>query len=59
MFYANPGLIINSKKAKQIFRTWKNVTAVDLGEGKHYLQDSHPHELGEGIVAWYNKPFVL
>ncbi|MCL5244328.1 haloalkane dehalogenase [Cellulophaga sp. 20_2_10] len=55
LFYAEPGLIINRKLGEHIAETWKNVTAVDLGEGKHYLQESHPHEIGEGIVDWYKK----
>jgi len=58
MFYANPGLIINPTLAKKIIDTWKNLTAIDLGEGKHYLQESHPHEIGEGIVDWYKNVLV-
>lgn len=54
-FYAEPGLIINRKLGKHIAETWNNITAVDLGEGNHYLQESHPHEIGEGIVTWYNQ----
>ncbi|RTE66052.1 hypothetical protein EH243_07945 [Amphritea opalescens] len=55
LFYAEPGLIINRELGEHIAETWKNITAVDLGEGKHYLQESHPHEIGEGIVDWYKK----
>ncbi|NRT10563.1 MULTISPECIES: haloalkane dehalogenase [Flavobacterium] len=55
LFYAEPGLIINRELGEHIAATWKNITAVDLGEGKHYLQESHPHEIGEGIVDWYKK----
>jgi len=55
MFYANPGLIINPKLAQHVIDTWRNITAIDLGEGKHYLQESHPHEIGEGIVQWFKK----
>lgn len=53
MFYTNSGLIIVPELAQNIRDTWKNMTSVDLGEGKHYLQESHPHEIGEGIVDWY------
>ncbi|PKQ62314.1 hypothetical protein BZG02_13475 [Labilibaculum filiforme] len=53
MFYANSGLIIVPELAQNIRETWKNITSIDLGEGKHYLQESHPHEIGEGIVDWY------
>jgi haloalkane dehalogenase len=30
-----------------------NLTTVDVGEGIHYLQEDHPHEIGEGIANWY------
>jgi haloalkane dehalogenase len=30
-----------------------NLTTIDLGAGIHYLQEDHPHEIGEGIANWY------
>ncbi len=30
-----------------------NLTTIDVGEGIHYLQEDHPHEIGEGIAKWY------
>lgn len=57
MFYANPGLIISPKLAQQLIAAWNNLTATDLGEGKHFLQESHPHEIGEGTAEWYKKTF--
>lgn len=55
MFHVKPGMIIKPKEAKQIIATWKNLTAIDLGKGKHYIQETHPHEIGEGIVSWYKQ----
>ncbi|MDJ0752760.1 MAG: haloalkane dehalogenase [Ardenticatenaceae bacterium] len=57
MFHAHPGMIIKKKEAQQIRSTWRNLEAVDLGKGKHYLQEQYPHEIGEGIANWYNKIF--
>ncbi len=57
MFHVKPGMIIKPKEAKQIIATWKNLTAINLGKGKHYIQETHPHEIGEGIVVWYGKKF--
>ena len=57
LFYADPGLIINSEKAQKVIDTWKNLITIDLGEGLHFLQESHPHEIGEGIVDWYKRIF--
>ena len=30
-----------------------NLTTVYLGDGIHYLQEDHPHEIGDGIANWY------
>ncbi len=57
MFHVKPGMIIKPKEAKQIKATWKNLTAIDLGKGKHYIQETHPHEIGQGITNWYIKTF--
>lgn len=54
-FHVRPGMIIKKKEAQQIATTWKNLEAIDLGKGKHFIQESHPHQLGQGIVDWYQK----
>ena len=30
-----------------------NLITADLGNGIHYLQEDHPHEIGDGIANWY------
>ncbi|XLS27665.1 haloalkane dehalogenase [Flavobacteriaceae bacterium M23B6Z8] len=57
MFHVKPGMIIKQKEAKHIIATWKNLTAINLGKGKHYIQETYPHEIGEGIYHWYNKTY--
>lgn len=57
MFHAKPGVIIKMKEAEQIKQTWTNLDVVFLGKGKHYLQETHPHKIGEGIVEWYNSNY--
>jgi haloalkane dehalogenase len=57
MFHAKPGMIIKPKEAAHIIATWKNLEAIDLGKGKHYLQETHPHAIGRGIVSWYERRF--
>ncbi|MEM8846853.1 MAG: haloalkane dehalogenase, partial [Bacteroidota bacterium] len=58
MFHVKPGMIIKPKEAKQIKETWKNLTAIFLGKGKHYIQEQYPDEIGSGIVDWYLNNFV-
>lgn len=57
MFYAKPGMIIKPKEAKELIATWTNLEAIDLGKGKHYLQEQYPHEIGAGIASWYQRTF--
>lgn len=58
MFHAKPGLIIKLKEAEHIKKTWNNIEVVFLGKGRHYLQEQYPHEIGEGIVDWYQRSFT-
>ena len=31
----------------------KNLEAVDIGPGLHFVQEDHPDEIGEVIRSWY------
>lgn len=57
MFHAKPGMIIKPKEAKKIKETWKSLESIDLGKGKHYLQETYPHQIGEGISDWFLRTF--
>ena len=57
MFHARPGMIIKKKEAQQIIASWKNLEAIDLGKGKHYLQETYPHQIGQGITDWFHRHF--
>ncbi|KAK6435254.1 hypothetical protein LTR95_008556 [Oleoguttula sp. CCFEE 5521] len=46
VFWATPGAFIKPEKASEYAKKLKNVTMIDLGEGRHYLQEDHPHEIG-------------
>ncbi|GAB5517926.1 MAG: haloalkane dehalogenase [Rhodothermales bacterium] len=55
MLYARPGMIIKPKEAQRIKATWRNLEAVDLGKGKHYLQETHPHAIGQALADWFER----
>lgn len=57
MFHAKPGMIIKPKEAAHIKATWHNLTTIDLGKGKHYLQETYPHQIGQGISQWFATEF--
>jgi len=57
MFHAKPGMIIKPKEAAKMKKEWKALDVIFLGKGKHYLQETYPHEIGEGIVNWFDEKF--
>ena len=52
-FYVSPGIAIKEKDVKIIRESMKNLKMIDLGEGLHFIQEDYPHEIGEGILNWY------
>lgn len=53
MLHATPGAIIRPEIAEGLKASLPNLSAVDLGKGIHYLQEDHPHRIGEEIAKWY------
>jgi len=53
-FYAEPGLIIQKDDATWISENFPDTKMVSLGRGLHYLQEDHPHRIGEELRTWYN-----
>jgi haloalkane dehalogenase len=53
LFHATPGAILPPERL-DMFSALSNLTTIDLGPGMHYLQEDHPHEIGEGIAEWYS-----
>ena len=54
-FYADPGLLIPINEIPWIEENFPNITMVDLGKGIHFVQEDHPHEIGEALATWYQK----
>ena len=54
-FHASPGAIIREREVAWCLENLKNLTAVDLGKGIHYLQEDHPHRIGRELAAWFAK----
>ncbi len=55
LFYAHPGGLITESKALWLRDHFPNLTAVDIGEGLHYLQEDNPHKIGKELAVWYSK----
>jgi haloalkane dehalogenase len=53
LLHANPGGLISEKTVGWLKDHFPNLTAVEIGEGLHYVQEDHPHEIGESVASWY------
>jgi len=53
LFYAHPGGIIREKQVQWCKNHLTNLKTIDLGKGIHYLQEDHPHQIGQELAEWY------
>ena len=53
LIHASPGAIITPSVVEWCRERFQNLETVDVGDGIHYLQEDHPHEIGEAIAKWY------
>jgi haloalkane dehalogenase len=52
--FATPGAIIPSRDAPQIEQQFKNIVAVDIGRGVHFVQEDQPYRIGSELSEWYS-----
>lgn len=52
-FHVSPGVAIKAKDIKIIKENMSNLKSIDLGKGLHFIQEDHPHEIGEELAKWY------
>lgn len=55
LIYAKPGAVLTEETAQWCQDVMPNLEAVFVGDGIHYIQEDHPHEIGEAICEWYQK----
>lgn len=55
LFHASPGAIVPPPVVEWCRANLKNLQTVDLGAGIHYLQEDHPHEIGEAVAEWLSR----
>ena len=53
LLYATPGAVITAPLVDWCRKNLKRLTVVNVGDGIHYLQEDHPHEIGTAIADWY------
>ncbi len=55
MFYADPGALIPMPAAAWLTANLKNIETRFLGAGLHFVQEDHPHLIGQGIADWLRR----
>ncbi|HEY8857206.1 MAG TPA: alpha/beta fold hydrolase [Rugosibacter sp.] len=55
LLHARPGVLIRPQEVAWCQAHLPVLETVDLGEGLHYLQEDHPHEIGTAIASWYRR----
>ena len=51
-FWADPGKMQPPRLSKEYSDKFHNIKSIGVGHAKHYLQEDHPHLIGEGIAQW-------
>lgn len=50
--HAPPGVVNTADDVAWAMETLPNLTSVEIGPGLHYVQEDHPHEIGDAIASW-------
>lgn len=53
LLYARPGAVLTAAGVAWCRDNLKNLKAVDIGKGLHYLPEDHPQRIGEELATWY------
>jgi haloalkane dehalogenase len=53
LFHVDDGVSIKAPEVTWCQENLSNLDIVDLGPGKHFVQETHPDAIGRGLSAWY------
>jgi haloalkane dehalogenase len=53
LFYGNAGIAIKEAEVAWCRENLSNLTAVDLGDAIHFIQETHPDTIGAELSKWY------
>ena len=53
MLYARPGFFADASTVQWAQQNLKNLKAVDIGPGIHWLQEDNPHLIGSELADLY------
>ncbi|MCB9476956.1 MAG: haloalkane dehalogenase [Deltaproteobacteria bacterium] len=52
LLYVHPGSILLAPLVQWCQASIKNLQCLDLGPGLHFIQEDHPHAIGEALSKW-------
>jgi haloalkane dehalogenase len=55
LFHATPGTIVPERLVAWCRQSLSHLDTVDLGQGRHFLQEDHLEAIGAAMAAWYAK----
>lgn len=53
LFHATPGVLITAPVVAWCRQHLPKLTTVDIGPGRHFLQEDNPHLIGAELAKWY------
>jgi haloalkane dehalogenase len=55
LFYAEPGALIPEQVVDYMAANLTNLETRFLGAGLHFVQEDHPHLIGQGLIDWLRR----
>ncbi|NRB17260.1 MAG: haloalkane dehalogenase [Rhodobacteraceae bacterium] len=55
LFYAEPGALMPKPVVEYLSANVKNLETRFIGPGTHFLQEDHPHLIGQGLADWLRR----
>jgi haloalkane dehalogenase len=55
LFTVEPGVLIPPQLVAWCKASLPNLEVVALGHGLHFIQEDHPHAIGEGVANWLRR----
>ncbi len=57
VLWASPGSLITEKVAGWMQENYRNLEAVYIGKGLHFVQEDQPESIGRNINIWHQRTF--
>jgi haloalkane dehalogenase len=55
MLHGDEGVAIQAEEIRWCRDELSNIRVVDLGPGKHFLQETHPERIGQELARWFGE----